>query len=166
MINKFWSIRGSDSWCIERACRREEIFKLSLVDIDDMRDNVKITIPNTKTTILYLLAPEKHTRQYWTLLSPCVGVPSGGHGCRHVDLEETWWLEVILVSQRICGKQIRAEENSSWQCTEVPKIPFFLWSTLLTICLQHRNRRPQLQTLQEAHRIISVTARMVTNKYF
>lgn len=34
------------------ACRREEILKLSLEDIQDLGDSVKITIPNTKTNIL------------------------------------------------------------------------------------------------------------------
>ncbi|XP_062702622.1 uncharacterized protein LOC134285581 [Aedes albopictus] len=34
------------------ACRREEILKLTLADIEDMADKVTITIPNTKTKIM------------------------------------------------------------------------------------------------------------------
>lgn len=34
------------------ACRREELLKLSLEDIQDLGDSVKITIPNTKTKIV------------------------------------------------------------------------------------------------------------------
>ncbi|EDS42366.1 conserved hypothetical protein [Culex quinquefasciatus] len=34
------------------ACRREKIMKLSLDDIEDLKDSIKITIPNTKTKIM------------------------------------------------------------------------------------------------------------------